>query len=145
MDSYRVERRDAMKIAIADEDGEIDPVPVEGGGHLPEAELDPLSVIIQEFNERFGNIPWQDEDRVYRLLKEDIPRKVKEDAAFRHAARNSDRQNARIEHAEALKRVMTGLVKDDMQLFRQFMDNESFRRWLTESRFRVNYDEPGAS
>ena len=34
--------------------------------------------------------------------------------------RTPDRQNARIEHDEALKRVMTAVLNDDMQLFKQF-------------------------
>ena len=38
---------------------------------------------------------------------------------------------ARIEHDRALGRVMTALLKDDTELFKQFSDNESFRRWLT--------------
>lgn len=32
--------------------------------------------------------------------------------------------NARIEHDKALARVMTAVLKDDMELFKQFMDNE---------------------
>ena len=33
MESYRVEKRESMKIALADEDGELEPVPAAGGGH----------------------------------------------------------------------------------------------------------------
>ena len=39
-----------------------------------------------------------------------------------------DKQNARIEHDKALACVMTAVLKDDTELFKQFMDNESFRR-----------------
>ena len=49
------------------------------------------------------------------------------------------RQNARIEHDEALKRVMTAVLNDDMQLFKQFEDNEGFRRWLTDNVFGLTY------
>ena len=45
--------------------------------------------------------------------------------AFRNAQRNSDRQNARIEHDKALLRVMTAVMRDDTELFKQFMDNAS--------------------
>lgn len=51
------------------------------------------------------------------------------DKAYRNARQNADKQNARIEHDEALARVMTAVLKDDAELFKQFMDNESFRRW----------------
>jgi type I restriction enzyme R subunit len=28
---------------------------------------------------------------------------------------------------------MNGLIKDDTELFKQFSDNESFRRWLADT------------
>ena len=35
MDSYRVEKKAALKVALPDEDAEIEPVPVSGGGRKP--------------------------------------------------------------------------------------------------------------
>ena len=64
--------------------------------------------------------------------------------AYRNARENSDRQNARIEHDEALRRVMTAVINDDMQLFKQFTDNESFRRWMTDNVFGLTYSQPQA-
>ncbi len=52
MDSYRVEKQSVMKIALADEDVEIGPVPTSGGGRMPEPELDLLSNIVKAFNSR---------------------------------------------------------------------------------------------
>ena len=144
MDSYRVEKKAAVRIQLADEDAEIDPLPANGGGHRPETELDHLSNILKTFNEQFGDIPWEDADRVRRLITEEIPAKVAEDTAYRNARENSDRQNARIEHDEALRRVMTAVINDDMQLFKQFTDNEGFRRWLTENVFGLTYAPPQA-
>src|SRR5207245_129802 len=45
MDSYRVEKKAAMNVALPDSDAEIGPVPVEGGGHKREPEMDLLSNI----------------------------------------------------------------------------------------------------
>ncbi len=141
MDSYRVEKQAAMKIALTDEQGEIDPVPTSGGGHKPEPELERLSNILKAFNEHFGNIEWTDADRVQRLITEEIPEKVAADRAYQNAQRNNDKQNARIEHDKALARVMNALLKDDTELFKQFSDNESFRRWLSDTIFSVTYDK----
>jgi type I restriction enzyme R subunit len=142
MDSYRVEKRAAVKILLPDEDAEIEPVPTEGGGHKPEPELDRLSNILKAFNDLFGNIPWTDGDRVRKLITEEIPGRVGADAAYANARKNSDKQNARIEHDKALGRVMTALLKDDTELFKQFMDNEGFRRWLTDTVFGLTYEAP---
>jgi len=32
--------------------------------------------------------------------------------------------------------------KDDTELFKQFMDNESFRRWMTDTVFGLTYEAP---
>lgn len=140
LDSYRSEKREAMKIALADEDAEIDPVPVGSGGHVIDEEKERLSEILNTFNQLFGNIEWTDEDRVKRLITEDIPRRVAEDEAYQIAMRNNDRDNARIEHDRALGRVMMSVLRDDTELFKQFSDNDSFKRWLAESVFRTTYD-----
>jgi type I restriction enzyme R subunit len=140
MDSYRVEKKAAMKIQLPDADAEIEPVPTTGGGSKPEPELDRLSNIIRVFNDQFGSITWTDADRVHRLITEEIPAKVAADAAYQNARKYSDRQNARIEHDKALARVMTAVLKDDTELFKQFSDNESFRRWLTDTVFALTYD-----
>jgi type I restriction enzyme R subunit len=141
MDSYRVEKKAAMKIQLPDEDAEIGPVPTTGGGDKPEPEMDRLSNILKTFNDQFGNIPWTDADRVHRLITEEIPTKVAADTAYQNAKQHSDKQNARIEHDKALGRVMTGVLQDDTELFRQFSDNESFRRWLTDTVFGLTYEQ----
>lgn len=142
MDSYRAEKRAAMHLQVADADAEIDPVPTSGGGRHVEPELDRLSNIIKAFNDHFGNIQWSDSDRIEHLITEEIPDRVAADTAYRNAKLNSDPQNARIEHDRALRRVMTALINDDTELFKQFSDNESFRRWLTDMVFRTTYEEP---
>jgi type I restriction enzyme R subunit len=139
MDSYRVEKQATFKFQIPDKDAEIEPVSADGGGFLVEPELDRLSNILAAFNDQFGNVAWTDTDRVHQLITEEIPARVAADGAYQNALANSDKQNARIEHDKALGRVMTALLKDDTELFKQFMDNESFRRWLTDTVFGLTY------
>ena len=144
MDSYRVEKRAMRGIMLEDEDTEIGPVPGVGGGGKGEVEIDRLSEIIKQFNERFGGIEWADEDRVRQMITETIPAMVAEDTAFQNARENSDRENARVEHDKALGRVMTSIMKDDTELFRQFADNPDFKRWLGGVVFEVAYGGVGA-
>lgn len=139
MDSYRVEKQAAVKIKLPDEDAEIGPVPMGSGGGKPEPELDLLSNILKSFNDQFGNIKWKDEDRIRQMISEDIPAKVAADPAYWNAQQNSDKKNARIEHDKALARVMNAVLKDDTELFKQFVDNESFRKWLSDTVFGLTY------
>lgn len=139
MDSYRAEKRETITIALEDEDAEIGPVPADGGGGRPEPELDRLSSIVKTFNNMFGDITWQDADRVARTVAE-LPGKVAADPAYRNAMANSDRQNARIEHDQALNRAMQGLLRDNTELFKRFSDDPDFKRWLADMSFTESYD-----
>ncbi len=139
MDSYRVEKQAVQDIQLPDEDAEIGPVPTDGGGQKPEPEMDRLSSIIRDFNDRFGNIEWKDQDKIKKVIAEELPAKVAGDRAYQNAIANSDQQNARIEHDKALERVMVDYVADPIELFKQFSDNESFRRWLSERVFAATY------
>lgn len=145
MDGYRAEVQATTSITLGDEDGEIDPASVAGGAHLAEPELDVLSSILKSFNDLYGNIEWLDEDRVRRLITEDIQARVAEDPAYRNAMMNSDRANAMVEHEKALERVMTAVMSDDMQLYRYFTDDEGFKRWMTETSFERTYLTPDES
>lgn len=140
MDSYRAEKKTMMKIQLEDANGEIGPVPTTGGGRMAEPELDRLSNIIKTFNDQFS-ILFTDADRVRKYIAEDIAPRVEEDVAYKNAKQNSDKQNARIEHDKALLRVMTSLLKDDTELFKQFSDNESFSKWMKETMFAMTYTE----
>ena len=139
MESYRLEKRAAMRITLTDENAEVGPVPTAGGGHKPEPELDLLSRVIRSFNELYGNIEWVDMDRVHNLVTKDIPTKVAADEAYQNARANSDEQNARVEHDKALQRVMNGVMSDDTQLFTMFLDNLEFRRRPSDTAFKVTY------
>ncbi len=135
MDSYRVEKKAIMKIALADEDAAIDPVPVEGGGFKREPELDFLSNIIKTFNEQFGTL-FTDSDRVIKRIHDDIAPKVAADTAYRNAKENTP-HTARLAHDQALNKVMQLLLTEDTQIYKQFVENESFRRHVSDLVYRL--------
>ncbi|AFD26708.1 type I restriction endonuclease subunit R [Deinococcus gobiensis] len=141
MESYRVEKQTVTKIQLTDADAELDPVPVMAGGATPDPELERLSNIVKIFNDQFGNIAWTDADRLHKLITEEIPDLVARDAAYQNALKNSDRQNARIEHDRALMRVLIGLMRDNTELFKQYSDNGSFQRWMQDTVFDLTYRE----
>jgi len=130
MDSYRVEKRETMKIALADEDAEIAPVPGKIVIARPEPEMDRLSNILKAFNENFGTL-FTDADRVARRIREDIAPQVAADTAYLNARENTP-HTARLAHDQALDRVMQTLLKDDTQVYKQFVENESFRRFISD-------------
>ncbi len=135
MDSYRAEKRAALTIALPDTDAEIEPVPTAGGGRKPEPELDRLSNILKTFNDHFGTL-FTDADRVAKRITEDIAPKVAADRSYQNARQNTP-NTARIEHDKALGRVMLSLLKDDTEIYKQFVQNESFKRFVTDMVFEI--------
>ena len=135
MDSYRAEKKAAMTMALADEDAEIDPVPTDAGGRKPEPELDRLSNILQAFNDQYGTL-FDDGDRVLRRIRDDIAPIVAADDAFQNAKANTP-HTARMAHDAALGRVMQVLLKDDTQVYKQFVENESFRRAVSDMVYTI--------
>jgi type I restriction enzyme R subunit len=138
MDSYRVEKQAQQNLQLPDEEAEIGPVPVVGGGRKPEVETDLLSNILKSFNEQFGTL-FSDADRVARRFREDVAPQVAADPAFQNARLNTP-QTARIEHDKALARVMLQLLKDDTEVYKQFVQNPSFKRFVTDMVFSLATD-----
>jgi type I restriction enzyme R subunit len=128
MENYRVEKKTMMAISLADQDAMIDPIPSGGGGGKTGPDLDQLSHILKQFNERFGTL-FSDSDRVTRRIREDIVPKVANDDAYKNAKENTP-HTARMAHDQALGKVMQLLLKDDTQVYKQFVENDSFRRFV---------------
>jgi type I restriction enzyme R subunit len=135
MDSYRVEKKAVMKIALADAEAEIAPVPADGSGHKPEPELDRLSNILNSFNEQFAAL-FTDTDRVARRIRDDIAPKVAADAAYQNAKENTP-HTARMAHDQALGKVMQLLLKDDTKVYKEFMENDSFKRFVGDMVYAI--------
>lgn len=142
LDSYRAEARAQVSIQLEDSDAEVSPVPTGGAGSKPQAELDLLSSILTTFNDLFGNVEWKDVDNVRRQVAE-IPAMVSQNEKYRNAMKNSDKQNARLEMENVLKSVIFGVMADNMELFKQFNDNPSFQKWLSDMVFNVTYNAQG--
>ena len=90
---------------------------------------------MKTFNDHFGTL-FIDADRVAQRIRDDIAPKVAADPAYQNAKRNTPNA-ARIEHDKALAKVMLTLLKDDTQVYKQFVENESFQRFVTDMVFTL--------
>lgn len=142
LESYRNEARESMAIKLEDADAEVAPVPTGGKGFIVEPEMDLLSKILSAFNDMFGNIAWKDVDNVQRQIVE-IPSMVSKNEKYRNAMKNSDEQSARLECAQALQEVIFAIMADNMEIFKQYQDNPSFKKWLFDLVFSLTYNKEG--
>ncbi len=82
-------------------------------------------------------------DRIRQVIAEEIPGKVAADKAYQNAMKNSDKAAARLEHDRALQKVVISMLADHTELFKQYSDNPSFKKWLSDTIFGFTYEEAG--
>ena len=68
---------------------------------------------------------------------------VSKDKKYQNAMKNSDEQEARTESERALQKVIFAIMADNMELFKQFQDNPSFKKWLSNLVFNLTYNKEG--
>lgn len=142
LDSYRAEARSQMSIQLEDSNAEVEPVPTGGTSGKCDLELDLLTNILSTFNDLFGKIDWKDADNVKAQIRR-IPSMVSNDTRYQNAMKNSDKQNARMESDSALQRVIFNIMADNIEIFKQWGDNPSFKKWLADMVFSVTYNDEG--
>ena len=144
MDSYRVDKQVALKIALADTDTAIEPDKGDGGGFASQPDLDRLSNILKVFNDSFGTL-FTDSDRVLKKIKEEVAPRVFANTAYQNAKQNTP-HTARMAHDQALGMAMQILLKDDTQIYKQFVENDSFKRFVGDMVYALTSQsqQPGA-
>jgi type I restriction enzyme, R subunit len=83
---------------------------------------------------QFGSL-FKDTDRVVKRIRDDIAPKVAADTAYKNAKENTP-HTARMAHDQALNNVMQALLKDDTDVYKQFVENEAFKRFVSDMVYR---------
>lgn len=147
LESYRVVAQETMAIRLADQDAEIDAIPVKTDIGIPVPEMDTLTNIIATFHDIWGKCEWTDEDKIKNQIA-DLPDIVRQDEAYQNAMRYSDAQNARDESDRAVFEAILKTMSSGMELYTAFQDdmrnsnNVSFKKWLLDMVFNSTY-QPG--
>ena len=137
MDTYRTEKQATVRIALDDDDAEIDSIQVQRGGGMPDPQLQFLSLILDEFNRTWGNRFTNPEHITDTLAA--IPDRVSADAAYQNAQMHSDRQNAQIECDAALLKEVTATLNDGTELYKMFTEDPDFKQYLSRVVFAATY------
>ena len=138
--SYKNTIQEEQRIILDNEKAEVQAIPVGRSGGITSPNLQSLTTILEEFNTRFGNIPWTDSDRIRQQIAA-IPEEVAKNEAYQNAIRNSDRAVARIESDKALMAIILKSMTSGLELYKEYQDNPSFQRWLQEFVFERTYNQ----
>lgn len=101
-----------------------------------------MSIILKRFNEQFG-ATFSDADRILRHIRDDIAPKVAADPAFRNALQNTT-HTARLESDQATAKAARGSIKDYTPFYKQFVENDDFKRFVGDMVFRLASARPPA-
>ena len=137
MESYRVSRQDTTNIPLGEGDSEVAPLSIIESGQQPDPEFDSLENIIEAFNQRFGDIEWEDSDKVRKILSEDIPNELKTNSDTMQTIQSSDPQNAKIASDRKLAEFMQALLFTHTEIFKKFTDDPDFKRQYEDFIFDI--------
>jgi len=128
MESYRIQQTNSGKIALDRKAGILDPVGTKSGYGLAPDEVEALSRIIAELNERFGlNLGPE-----HRVTLVHMMEKLDDDAALEAAARVNTRENVRLtfDHKVAfdhkVENVIQEIVETNFDLYKRITDDPAF-------------------
>lgn len=132
MESYRPSKQATQDIILEEEEGVVNPIPVEVRGGKPEPEMDTLENILNAFNQRFGDIEWTDKYKVNKILTEHLPAEMKANKEITDAIKYSDRQNAKITTDKKLEELMQQYLFTQTEIFKKFTQDHDFQRRYKE-------------
>jgi type I restriction enzyme R subunit len=122
MESYRIQQTGSGHIALERKPGVLDPVGTKPGPGAAPEELEALSRIIAELNERFGlNLGPE-----HRVTLGQMMEKLDGDAALDAAARVNTRENVRLTFDQKVERVIQEIVDSNFDLYKRITDDRAF-------------------
>lgn len=122
MESYRIQRTGSGRIALARKGERLEPQRMVDR-YIPRPEdLEPLSVIIAELNERFG-LELGDQ---HRITLSQMMASLDEDPALDTSARVNTRENLRLAFEQKVEDVIQGIVETNFDFYKRITDDPAF-------------------
>ncbi len=122
MESYRIQQTSRGKITLQRKAGQLEPVRTKQHYGLAPEDLEPLSQIIGELNERFGlNLGPE-----HRVTLGQMMEKLDTDAALDASARANTRENVRLTFEQKVEDVIQQIVDSNFDLYKRITDDRAF-------------------
>jgi type I restriction enzyme R subunit len=122
MESYRIQQTGSGRIALERRPGVLNPVSTKSGYAADAEELETLSRIIAELNERFGlNLGPEHRVTLGRMIE-----MLDDDAALDAAARVNTRENVRLTFDQKVEHVIQEIVEQNFDLYKRITDDRAF-------------------
>ncbi|MCC6650526.1 MAG: type I restriction endonuclease subunit R, partial [Candidatus Eisenbacteria bacterium] len=122
MESYRVQQTASGRITLERKPGVLDPVTTKSAHGIAPEELESLSRIIAELNDRFGlNLGPE-----HRVTLSQMMERLDDDAALDAAARANTKENVRLTFDQKVEHVIQEIVDSNFELYKRITDDPAF-------------------
>jgi type I restriction enzyme R subunit len=122
MESYRIQQTSSGSIALDRKAGVLDPQSAKGRYGMQPEEMEALSRIIADLNERFGlNLGPE-----HRVTLAQMMQTLDGDVALDAAARVNTRENVRLTFDNKVESVIQDIVDNNFELYKRITDDRSF-------------------
>ena len=122
MESYRIQQTRSGNIRLERKAGRLDPVGTKDPRALSPEEIEPLSRIIAELNERFG----VELGPEHRVTLGQMMEKLDADGTLDAAARVNTRDNVRLTFDHKVEQVIQEIVDSNFDLYKRITDDRAF-------------------
>ena len=122
MESYRLQQTGSGRISLERKPGVVDPARSKTPRRASTEELEPLSRIIAELNERFG----LDLGPEHRVTLEQMMEKLETDVSLDAAARVNNRENLRLTFDKKVSDAIQEIVDSNFELYQRITDDPAF-------------------
>lgn len=126
IESYRIQETSRGKISLERRTGQLDPIRTKPHYGIQEEELETLSRIIAELNERFG-LNLTDE---HRVTLEQIRDALDQDDGLDASARVNTRENVRLTFDPKVEDKIQEIVETNFELYKRITDDPAFGQAL---------------
>ncbi len=122
MESFRIQQISSGKVALERSGDRLDPMRTKEHGQLPPEELEALSLIISDLNERFG-IEMRPE---HRITLSRMMERLEEDTALGKVVACNTMENVRIAFDHKVEQVIQDIVDQNFELYKRITDDFAF-------------------
>lgn len=136
LESYRIQQTSSGKIKLERGAKELDPIGPKGASTPIPEELEPLSQIIQQLNQRFGT-DFSDDDKVFI---EQLEMKLDNSDTLKASIRVNSPENARLTFNNVVNDQIQEMIEANFKFYKQVNDDPDFAKALLNWLFQRYLD-----
>lgn len=128
LDSYRLQIAHEGSISLSRGQGELKPVGAKGAYTPTQEEIETLSKIIRDLNERFGT-DFSEDDKIFVKQLEE---RLIGDPILENSAKINSQENFRLSFTNVVNEIVQDMIDSNFKFYKQINDDMNFARYFMD-------------